>query len=148
MNFWDQLRIWPFVELKSVPRNSRNRAAGTMKLKPTMVTREVYKNYLISKVLPEIQKKMNTWRDRTIYIHQNNSRPHVNENDLDVKNALQADRLKIKLRKQPPNSPEVNVLDLEFCNAIQSLQNEACATSTTELVIVVHEVFNVLLATK
>ena len=88
--------------------------ARNVELMPMNVTLEMYKDYLISKVLPEIQEETNCWKNRTIYIRQYNDRLHLNENEMSVNNAFQADEWKSKYSNQPPNSPEVSILGLGF----------------------------------
>lgn len=88
--------------------------ARNVELMPMNVTLEMYKDYLISKVLPEIQEETNCWKNRTIYIRQYNDRLHLNENEMSVNNAFQVDEWKRKYSNQPPNSPEVSILGLGF----------------------------------
>ena len=42
---------------------------------------------------------------------------------------------------QPPNSPDLNVLDLGFFNSIQTLQHEKAPTNIDELVAAVEEAY-------
>lgn len=53
------------------------------------------------------------------FIQQDNARPHIGVNDLEF---AEQDGFDIRLCFQPPNSPHLNVLDLDFFRAIQSLQ--------------------------
>ena len=48
------------------------------------------------------------------------------------------------MRNQPANSPDFNVLDLGFFNAIQSLQHQIAPTSIEELVTAVETAFRQL----
>ena len=45
---------------------------------------------------------------------------------------------------QPPNSPDMNVLDLGYFNAIQSLQHKAAPQNIDELILAVYESFDAL----
>ncbi|GAA0148874.1 hypothetical protein LIER_36814 [Lithospermum erythrorhizon] len=47
----------------------------------------------------------------------------------------------IRLVCQPPNSPDLNILDLGFFSAIQSLQRKACARTFEQLVLAVQKAF-------
>ena len=47
----------------------------------------------------------------------------------------------ITLHHWPPNSPDLNVLDLGFFNSIQTLQHEKAATNIDELVAAVEEAY-------
>lgn len=147
--FDGKLGIWPFVQWVEAARNSRNRPAGTLELKSCNVDREVYREFLVQKVFPSIRDKFPTeWKEHKIHVQQDNARPHVSHNDEEVVAAGATDGWDIVLRNQPPNSPDLNVLDLGFFNAIQSLQQEACATTVAELVDTVHEAFDMLSSTK
>ncbi len=48
---------WPFVEIVAATRNSRNRPAGTLEVKPVNVTRDVYRSFIVEKVIPAIREK-------------------------------------------------------------------------------------------
>ena len=50
--------------------------------------------------------------------------------------------VKVKIRNQPENSPDLNVLDLGYFNAIQSLQQQRRSTSIEELVENVQQSYN------
>ena len=47
----------------------------------------------------------------------------------------------MELVNQPPNSPDLNVLDLGFFNAIQSLQHQKAPTSMGDLVASIEEAY-------
>lgn len=49
---------------------------------------------------------------------------------------------KIVVRRQPPKSPDLNILDLGFFNAIQALQYQTQANSVDTLVTAVENAFN------
>jgi len=88
----------------------------------TSVTKEISRQFLINKVLPAIKEK---WpaeeRGMPIFIQQDNARTHVAVNDPTFVEAAQADGWDIRLTCQPPNSPDLNVLDLGFFAAIEAL---------------------------
>ena len=50
--------------------------------------------------------------------------------------------IKVKIRNQPANSPDLNVLDLGYFNAIQSFQQQRRSTSIEELVENVQQSYN------
>ncbi|GJZ21937.1 hypothetical protein Tco_0558976 [Tanacetum coccineum] len=54
----------------------------------------------------------------------NNAKPHIAVNDSEFVEAASRDGFDIQLRFQPANSPDLNVLDLGFFRAIQSLQEQ------------------------
>ncbi|ETV81167.1 hypothetical protein H257_05754 [Aphanomyces astaci] len=108
--FDGRIGMWPFVVKEPAQRSSKNRPRGRLVTQPQTVTSEVYLRMLTTKVIPAIQMKMPLAMKRsTVFIQQDNARPHaqsVNNSD--------GDGLTIKMRNQPPNSPDFNVLDLGF----------------------------------
>jgi hypothetical protein len=83
---------------------------------------------LIDKVLPAIRAKWPcSWRGKssnTILIEQDNAKPHSSGTEFELASALNQDGFDIRLASQPPNSPDMNVLDLGLFRAIQSLQHQ------------------------
>ena len=61
--------------------------------------------------------------ERDIELQQDNATPHVSGDDEELALELVKDDIKIVLVNQPPNSPDMNVLDLGFFRAIHSLQH-------------------------
>uniref|UniRef100_A0A8I6YMJ1 Transposase n=1 Tax=Hordeum vulgare subsp. vulgare TaxID=112509 RepID=A0A8I6YMJ1_HORVV len=63
-------------------RNCQNRDRGTIEVKSVKVTRHVCREYLINELISAIQDK---WPDddegTTIFIQQDNAKPHVLPND-------------------------------------------------------------------
>ena len=119
--FDGKIGIWPVCEMVAAKRNSRNRPRGTMEMKPVNVNKEVYKKMFLENVIPAIKSK---WPDgnRIIIIqHDNASPPGSVMNDNDIDEALKGDGFDISIQYQPPNSPDLNVLDLSYFNSIQSL---------------------------
>jgi DNA-binding phage protein len=96
-------------------RRSQNRERGDPVTKTMIVDRQTMKSYLIGRVLPEIKRR---WpresRHETIWIQQDNARTHVPADDLDFLLAVAQTGLDIRLMQQPPNSPDMNILDLVF----------------------------------
>ena len=106
------------------------------------VTKDVYRDLLISKLIPAILEK---WprRDkmsRTIYIQQDGAKNHVREDDEEFNNALMEQDINAKLHLQTPNSPDINLLDLGFFRAIQSF-NDASLKNEEELIQLVTEAY-------
>ncbi|XP_010474143.1 PREDICTED: uncharacterized protein LOC104753613 [Camelina sativa] len=141
--FSGKIGIFPFVTLEAAKRRSKNRDAGTLELKAsTSVKREDIKACLIEKVLPKIYEK---WpredRGKTIFIQQDNARTHIACSDTDFQEVASRYGFDIQLKSQPPNSPDLNILDLGFFSAIQSLQHKACPKTIKDLVCAVEESF-------
>ena len=141
--FDGKLGIWPFVVTEDAQRNSRNRPSGTPVTKPmTSVTNVEYRHFLLDKLLPAIKEK---WPSNSlgtsITIQQDNARPHISPMDEDFCTAVKDLNLKVNLVCQPPNSPDMNVLDLGYFNAIQSLQHKAAPKDIDDLIKAVNDSF-------
>ncbi|XP_019099327.1 PREDICTED: uncharacterized protein LOC109132269 [Camelina sativa] len=134
--FSGKIGVWPFVTIQPTRRRSRNREARTMEIKPiTSVKRDDVRRMLIEEVLPNIREK---WPhedvDKVIYIQQDNARTHVDPSDVEFKTVASQNGFDIRLMCQPPNSPDLNVLDLGFFIAIQALQHKVCPKNVEELI--------------
>ncbi|KAF0693687.1 Aste57867_15372 [Aphanomyces stellatus] len=138
---WDESRqewfdgkigTWHFTEVVLAQRRSCRRDTGTPKTVP--VTRDTYKSMLVSHVIPAIRSKWPKEDTRKVKIQQDNARPHVPPLDLDVVAACKADGWDMEVVFQPPNSHDMNVLDLGFFRAIQTLQSEKSSRSLEEIV--------------
>ena len=125
-SWWDgKLGIWLIGDWEPAKQKSKNRPKGTLVWKNKMVTKEVYRELLISKLIPAI---LENWprRDRmsrTIFIQQDGVKNHICEDDAEFNNALMEQDINTKLYMQTLNSPDINLLDLGFFRAIQSFNN-------------------------
>jgi hypothetical protein len=94
------------------------------------------RSYLISKVLPAIMEK---WpiedRNRPIWIQQDNARTHVPVDDEHFAIAATQTGLDIRLMNQPPNSPDMNCLDLGFFASLQSLTDDTCCRNMDDKIV-------------
>ena len=84
--------------------------------KNTLVIKEVYRELLISKLLPAIVEKW-PWTDRLsrkIWIQQDGTKSHINKENDEFKEALHDQEINVGLYTQAANSPDVNLLDLVF----------------------------------
>ena len=98
---------------------------------------------MIAKVLPAIVAR---WpredARRTIWIQQDNAPSHVLVNDEQFAAAVAQTGMDIRIINQPPNSPDMNVLDLGFFNSLQSLAYGTISGSIDELIANVQKEFN------
>ncbi|KAH0645564.1 hypothetical protein KY284_033448 [Solanum tuberosum] len=142
--FSGKICIFPFVVKEPAKRNRKNRTPGTLETKPILlVTKDITRACLIEKVLPAIRSKWPASDSNIpICIQQDNARPHIGVNDLEFVEAAQKDGFDIKLCFQPPNSPDLNALDLGFFRAIQSLQYQKAPSNVDELVEAVERSFD------
>ncbi|VFQ77212.1 unnamed protein product [Cuscuta campestris] len=136
---------WIKKETVQAQRKSKNRAKGVFEVKPiTSVTKQVTKDMLIKQVIPCIQEKWPAQLSKDIHIQQDNARPHIQGLDSDFMAAANTNGFHITLNNQPPNSPDLNVLDLGFFRAIQSLKEQCAPTSVPELLEAVQRAYNAL----
>ncbi|ETV98609.1 hypothetical protein H310_08727 [Aphanomyces invadans] len=105
-----------------------------MQTVPVSVTRPVYKAMLLERVIPTIKAVWPKGSGRSIVIQQDNARPHVPECDADIVAACQRDGWDMQLKFQPSNSPDLNVLDLGFFRAIQTLQERNTSRCIDDIV--------------
>ena len=84
------------------------------------VTKEVYRELLISKLLPAIVEKW-PWTDQLLrknLMQQDGVKSHISADDDKFKEALIDQNIHMELYTQAANSPDVNLLDLGFFRAI------------------------------
>ncbi|XP_019170991.1 PREDICTED: uncharacterized protein LOC109166493 [Ipomoea nil] len=141
--FDGKIGIFSFVYKEAAKRRSKNREAGTLETKPIeTVNKEVTKKWLIDYVLPAIRAKWPPSSSKTIFIQQDNAKPHISMNDAEFLEAAKKDGFDIHLTCQPPNSPDMNVLDLGFFRALQYLQLQEVPRNVDELVAATHKAFD------
>ncbi|KAJ0013448.1 hypothetical protein Pint_20864 [Pistacia integerrima] len=134
--FYGKIGIFPFINKEPARRSSKNRSAGTMETKTiNSINKEIYRSYIIEKLLPAIRDK---WpridAGSPIFIQQDNAKPHIGLDDEYFQSNATKDGFDIRLIYQPPNSPDMNVLDLGFFNAIQGLQYQQAPNSIDALI--------------
>ena len=141
--WWDRkLGIWPIGHWEPVQRKSKNRPKGTPVWKNKIVTKEVYWDLLITKLIPAIMERwpVSDRNSRKIFIQQDGAKNHICEDDKLFNAALEENGVNAELYTQSPNSPDVNLLDLGFFRAIQSF-NDAAPRNEEELIKAVGEAY-------
>ena len=80
------------------------------------VTKEVYHELLISKLLPAMVEKWPQMDQlsRKILIQQDSAKSHISADDDEFKEVLIDQNINAELYTQAANSPDVNLLDLGF----------------------------------
>lgn len=97
---------------------------------------------IMNDVMPAIREKFpSEWKNENIVIQQDNARPHLKVDDKAITAAGRREGWNIFLECQPPNSPDLNVLDLGFFTSIQSLQHKMSPASVDELIGCVKEAY-------
>jgi hypothetical protein len=108
----------------------------------TSVTKDVSQDFLVNKVLPALKAE---WpaeeRGMPNFIQQDNARTHIVVDDPAFVQATQDDGWDIRLTCQPPNSPDLNVLDLRFFAAIQALFEKGTPNNINDIVKKVDEAY-------
>jgi hypothetical protein len=137
--FDGKIGIWPFVVKTPAKRGSKNRPAGTMETKLIESISSVQvERMLIDNVLPAIRSKWpRNWAGKsgnTIKVQMDNAKTHSVDTKPDLLNEMEKDGFDIKIKFQPPNSPDMNVLDLGFFNSIQALQHQIPQRTMDDLI--------------
>ncbi|XP_057518480.1 uncharacterized protein LOC130799400 [Amaranthus tricolor] len=102
-------------------RSSKNRKKGELETKPIQsITKEHIRAMLITNMLPTIRAKWPAGLSKHIYIQQDNTKPHIAHNDREFLEEAMKDGFNIQLVQQPPNFPDMNVLDLELLRAVNN----------------------------
>ena len=105
---------WGFTEIKEAERTSYRRKKGTLETVGIQsITNVEHERMLIDNVIPAIKAKFPS-RNRTIYIQMDNAKPHTIRVDKLIEEECKkdGDGWDIRIKRQPPNSPDFNVLDL------------------------------------
>jgi hypothetical protein len=139
--FDGKVGIFPLVERVQARRKSANREAGALETKAITVTWDIMRETLVHKVLPAI-KGIEVFRGQTVYIQQDNASPHILPTDPVFMEAAARGGWDIRLGFQPPNSPDLNVLNLGFFAGIQALHQRTVCRTINDLVTVVEEAFD------
>ena len=97
------------------------------------IDREIYRSFILEKVLPAIKEKVPR-RHTTLFIQQDNAGAHILRDDPAFKEVVAQLGREVVLINQPPQSPDLNILDLGYFNSIQSLQQKDASNTYPELV--------------
>ncbi|ETV79138.1 hypothetical protein H257_07868 [Aphanomyces astaci] len=124
--------MWPIVKYVPAVRNCRNRPAGTLVTTLVHVDAVVYRDYVITRVIPAIKACFPSANKRVVLQHDNAS-PHRSITN-EVLACVSTDDWKFVVRRQPPNSPDLNVLDLGFFASIQSIQYKVVSRSIDDVI--------------
>ncbi|KAF0695539.1 Aste57867_13656 [Aphanomyces stellatus] len=130
--FDGKIGMWPIVKSAPAARNSRNRPAGTMVTTLVNVNADVYQDYVINKVIPAIKENFPS-AHRRVVLQQDNATPHRSISDASLA-SVSTDGWTFVVRRQPPNSPDLNVLDLGFFASIQALQYKSVSRTVDDVI--------------
>ena len=97
---------------------------------------------IVDNVLPATAEKWSIGqRNKTFRIQQDNAPVHIGNEDEEFRLAVEAAGIDIKLYEQPPNSPDLNVLDLGYFRALQSLQYKRPSKDVAEMIATVQRTY-------
>ncbi|KAE8956833.1 hypothetical protein PR001_g31592, partial [Phytophthora rubi] len=98
--FFDgKLGTWAFLKHEPAERSSCNRPAGTMVPCPVTVNKTSYREMLTELVLPSIRAKFpGAASGRRITVQQDNASPHIQPDDTEWCQAVEASGCNVKLR--------------------------------------------------
>jgi hypothetical protein len=140
-----KIGLWPIGHTSEAKRRSKNKNKGDPVWVNDSVTKDVYREYMITKVLPAILAVFPVdYLDRKgVRIQQDGAKSHIADDDEEWLEALEelAPGNKIKLFTQPARSPDLNINDLAFFRSIQSLYYEAAPDTEFELIEAVEAAF-------
>jgi len=145
--WWDgKIGIWPVGCYRSAVRDSVNRPAGAQLFEPESIDMDKHRCMMINNVLPAILTEFPTCemnRYEHIVIQQDGAPTHIYPRDQEWMETLTDFGFedKIKSITQPASSPDLNVNDLGFFNALQASYYCCCPRNAIELITMVTETF-------
>ena len=133
-NAWfdGKIGIWPIGKWELAKWSLKKCTKGMPVWKNQCIMRDVYREYLIQKLLPAIKQRWPTNNGR-IWLQQDGAKSHILEDDKEFKEAVDKIGLNLTVHTQSPISPDTNILDLVFFRAIQSF-NDDCPANEEELI--------------
>ncbi|KAG3014070.1 hypothetical protein PC128_g14695 [Phytophthora cactorum] len=130
-----KLGIWPFIVQESAVRSSPRRPAGTLITKEGRVNKWTYRKMLIQHLLPAVRERWpSVCNGEVVRVQQDNTPAYISPMDTQIVAAAAELGLSIELCCQPPNSLDLNCLDLDLFSAIQAHQRLRTPLSIEELV--------------
>ena len=103
--FDGKIGIWPFVHRVEAQKSSKNRPKGTLETKCVNITKDLYRDYMINKVLPAIYERFPRARrslqtKQVVYIQQDNPNTHFKKDDKEWKEACNRHpRIRIEMKE-------------------------------------------------
>ncbi|XP_056698419.1 uncharacterized protein [Spinacia oleracea] len=142
--FDGKLGLFPFTMEVPAKRSSCNRQRGTMETKPiNKVNKDVFREMITMKIIPAIMEK---WpqddSDKVIIIQADNAKPHCGADIHEFIQSHNQNGFRFFWAPQPPNSPDLNILDLGFFRSIQSKYEKSMPKNVTVLIKEAGQAFN------
>lgn len=147
--FFDgKIGMWPIGRMVPAVRSSRYRERGTLVWENESVTRNKYREMMINLVLPSIKEKFPCHSVDVVVVQQDNSKSHIPMDDPATMAAIAALDLNLEFKNQPPNSPDLNICDLSFFRALQTMQLKQRSMTSEQLIQAVMTSFEAYQTTK
>lgn len=122
-HFSGKIGLWPCTEVVIAKRDSKNRPAGTPEIKSRSVDCEFYQELFTKPggVLAKIKERMPWLHGRLVRIQHDGARPHTGMNSEALIAAHgSTNGWQFRFKRQPAQSPDLNILDLGFFHALKS----------------------------
>ena len=146
--FNGKLGWWDLTEEVTEQRSMKNRPKGTLLLKSIeSINKNTIKEVIINNLLPSIVNNFTRDCDEVV-IQVDKWSSHIENNDLDFRRAVSNINMNINIKKQPPKSPYLNVLDLGYFTSIQSFQQKENIRGIKNLVSAVKQSYESLEVSK
>ncbi|XP_021858811.2 uncharacterized protein [Spinacia oleracea] len=141
--FDGKIGIFTFTYQAEAKRSSKNILKGTMETKIVeFVNQKVTRPMLINEIVPTIKAKWpRDGRHKIIFIQQDNAKAHISQEDPECQQVYQQEGFTFILLNQPPNSPDLNILDLRFFKSIQSFMHKKMPKDVDKMMEAVNEAF-------
>jgi hypothetical protein len=154
---WDgKIGIWPIGHWDVARRASVNRPAGAPVWKNDSMDKKKYTEMMLDCVIPAILEKWPAGEladpNLKIRIQQDNAPAHPKFDDAfingeiaklwDPEYGIGFPPGKIEIYAQPPNSPDCNILDLGYFNAIQSAYWTHAPKNSGDIIKMVEQTYN------
>ncbi len=135
---WDgKIGLWECVDYVAAKWSLHNRPAGMIEVKPYSIDGKRYRALILDKLLPAIKEKCPiAMLHNRIFIQHDNAPAHKTVSTALPELVAKSLELGINVAicEQPPNSPDLNVLDLGIFCALQCHQFRRCLTTLQELI--------------
>ena len=146
--FDGKIGMWPIGKMAPARRASRNRPRGTLVWQNESLDRNLYRQMMVNLVLPAIKEKFPYHTKNVVVIQQDNATAHTLRNDPAILKKIASLQMNIDYINQPPNSPDLNICDLTFFRALQTMQFREKSTTSVELIRAVLNAFEAYQPTK
>ena len=136
--FEGKFGVWPFIEM--LTQNIKAKTEQGEEWRPNLShlsPRTLSKRWWLESFSGNSQKDASPPQNAPVYVQQDKTKPHTACSDSILLNEGCPDGLNILITNQPLNSLDLNVIDLEFFNAIQSFQHKQAPSNVKELISMV-----------